>query len=88
MLLALDSWLSYTVENVWEFFRTDLKLVVCLVEMVVKAGLTAYIDRVHTGHEKPEKQVFFVKSHERSHENFKKLTNVMKVVMKKKKIYR
>ena len=36
------------------------------------------------GHEKPEKQVTFVKSHEKSHENFKRLTKVMKVVMKKK----
>ena len=37
--------------------------------------------RVHTGHEKPEKpekQVTFVKSHGKSHENFKKLTKVMK----------
>ena len=43
--------------------------------------------RVHTGHEKPEKpgkQVTFVKSHGKSHENFKKLTKVIKVVMKKK----
>lgn len=42
--------------------------------------------RVHTGHEKPEKpgkQVTFVKSHGKSHENFKKLTKVIKVVMKK-----
>ena len=45
-------------------------------------------NRVHTGHEKPEepeKQVTFVKSLEKSHENFKKLTKVMKVVIKKKK---
>ena len=42
-------------------------------------------NRVHTGHEKPEKQFTFVKSHGKSHENFKKLTKVMKVVMKKKK---
>ena len=42
-------------------------------------------NRVHTGHAKPEKQFTFVKSHGKSHENFKKLTKVMKVVMKKKK---
>ena len=35
----------------------------------------------HEKPEKPEKQVTFVKSHE----NFKKLTKFMKVVMKKRK---
>ena len=33
-----------------------------------------YLIRVHMVHEKPEKQVTFVKSHEKSHENYKKLT--------------
>ena len=44
---------------------------------------------VHTCHEKrekPEKQVTFVKSHEKSHEKFKKPTKVMKVAMKKKNL--
>ena len=30
------------------------------------------------GHEKPKKQVTLVKNHRKSHENFKKLTKVMK----------
>ena len=43
--------------------------------------------RVLTGHEKPEKpekQVTFVKSHGKYNENFKKLTKVMKVVVKQR----
>ena len=38
----------------------------------------------HEKPEKPEKQVTFLKSHEKSCENFKKLTKVIKVVMIKK----
>ena len=38
------------------------------------------------GHEKPKKQVTLVKNHGKSHENLKKLTKVMKVVVKKKNL--
>ena len=37
--------------------------------------------------EKPEKQIIFLKSHEKSHDNFLKINKVMKVVMKKIYIY-
>ena len=64
--------------------RKVLRILILGTSFFKNLGNIDFIFRVHMGHEKPEKpekQVTFVKSHE----NFKKLTKFMKVVMKKRK---
>lgn len=73
---------------IWFFFREKTEFIPARLNNQYKAWnykkrRTKRLNRVYTGHEKPEKQVNFVKSHGKNNENFKKLTKAMKVVMKK-----
>ena len=73
--------------KLYDFFKEKTEFIPARLNSQYKAWnykkrRTKRLNRVHTGNEKPEKQVHFVKSHGKNHENFKKLAKAMKVVMK------